>query len=351
MMIDNNDRDYISLPRKVSNGTLRLLEKNWKSFFNAIKDYKKNPSKYFGQPKLPKYKNPKKGRSVVIYEKGAIYKRDLVKNQILKLSKTNIEIKTKLTYEEIQAVRIVPKTNNYTIEIIYNKEEKDYGLNKENMMGIDMGVNNLASVALTTGDTFILNGKPLKSINQYFNKNRAKYQSKLKKDQYKTNRIDRLYNKRNNKINDYLHKSSRYIIDYCLANNVGTIIIGKNKNWKQNIKIGKRNNQNFVNIPFNKFITMIQYKAKLIGIEVIVHEESYTSKCSFVDNEAVKKHKQYKGKRIKRGLFKTLNGVVINADVNAAFNIIRKVVPLFNVNSLNYGIEDVAVHPLRISFS
>ena len=351
LLIDSNDVDYRNLPAKVSKGIIRILDKNWKSFFESIKDYSKNPSKYLGRPKIPNYKHKVSGRNIVPYEKGAIYKTKLVKESIIKLSKTNIEVPTKVTLESLQAVRIVPRDNHYVIEIIYNKEIENYDLNKDNVLGIDIGVDNLASIATTDGDTFILNGKPLKSINQYYNKVKSKLQSKLNNNQFKSNRIIKMTNKRNNKVNDYLHKSSRYIINYCLANDIGRIVIGNNKNWKQNIKIGKRNNQNFVNIPFAKFIDMVKYKAQLVNIEVIINEESYTSKCSFVDNEDVKKHSEYKGKRIKRGLFKSSNGTLINADINGAFNIIRKVVPLFNFNSLKYGIEDVAVHPMRISFS
>jgi putative transposase len=350
-MVDSKDENYISLPRKVSKGTLRILDKNWKSFFNSIKDYKKNPKKYFGRPKLPKYKDKKNGRNIVHYEKGAVSKRKLVKESIIFLSQTNIEIKTKIKYEELIAVRIIPKYEHYVIEVIYKKEIENYFLDSDNVLGVDLGINNLATVATSTGQTFILNGKPIKSINQFYNKRRAKLQSKLKGNQFKTNRINKLTNKRNNKINDYLHKASKHIIDYCLAYNIGKIVIGNNKNWKQSINLGKRTNQNFTQIPFSKFIQMIQYKAEMVSIEVLITEESYTSKCSFLDNEEIKKHETYKGKRIKRGLFKSSNGILINADVNGAFNIIRKVVPLFNCKKLKYGIEDVAVHPMRISFS
>ncbi|KFZ25617.1 MAG: putative transposase [Candidatus Izimaplasma bacterium HR2] len=351
MMIDNNNIDYRTFPAKVSNGILRLLDKNWKSFFKSIKDYSKNPNKYLGRPKIPRYKDTKTGRNIIPFEKGAISKTELRKNSLISLSKTNIKIPTKISFDELQAVRIVPRYDHYVIEVIYNKEIEDYELNQDNILGIDIGVNNLASISTTIGYTFIINGKPLKSINQYYNKVKSNLQSKLERNRFKSNRINKLTNKRNNKVNDYLHKSSRYIIDYCLTHNIGKIVIGNNKNWKQNIKIGKRNNQNFVAIPFVKFIDMIKYKARLVSIEVIITEESYTSKCSFVDNEDVKKHQDYLGKRIKRGLFKSFNGSLINADINGSFNIIRKVVPLFNFNSLKYGIEDVAVHPLRISFS
>jgi len=350
-MLETDNIDYRQLPAKVSNGVLRLLDKNWKSFFAAIKDYKKNPFKYLGRPKLPKYKHKFKGRYIVPYEKKAISKRELIKNNRIRLSKTNIYIKTKVDYESLQSARIVPRLGHYVVEIIYNKKVVNHELNYDNKIGIDLGVSNFASVGATTGDKFIINGRPLKSINQYFNKVKSELQSKLKPGQFNSFRINKLTNKRNNKINNYLHKASKYIIDYCLTNNIGTIVIGKNLNWKQDINLSKSNNQNFVSIPFAIFIEMIQYKAELESIEVIITEESYTSKCSFVDNESLEHHKKYLGRRITRGLFSSVKRIKINTDINGAFNMIRKVFPLFNFNELKYGIEGVAVHPVIVNLS
>jgi len=344
LMIDNNDENYTALPRKVSNGILRLLDKNWLSFFRSIKDWNQSPSKYTGRPKLPRYKDVDRGRNTVPYEMGAISKNILVKDGLIRLSKTGIYIKTKVTYETLKAARIVHRLGHYVIEIIYEREIKNTNLDPSNIMGIDIGVNNLASVITTTGDAFLINGKPVKSINQYFNKKKAKMQSKLSENQHSSNKINKLSNKRGRKIDDYLHKSSRYIVDYCLTHNIGKIVIGKNKGWKKKINIGRVNNQKFVSIPFAKFISMIEYKGKLVSIEVITREESYTSKCSFMDNEAIKKHSVYAGRRVKRGLFKTQKGILINADINGALNIVRKEVPLFTGELWNRG---CAVHPMR----
>ena len=208
---------------------------------------------------------------------------------------------------------------------------------------IDLGLNNLATIGSNVIKPFIINGNPLKSINQYFNKKRSFLQSKLNKGEYTNENLERLYLKRNNKIKDYLHKASRYIINQLVSNNINTLVIGHNKNWKQEINIGKRNNQNFVNIPFNNLIHMLTYKAQLEGIQVIETEESYTSKCSFLDNEEICKHEEYLGKRIKRGLFKAFNGKLINADLNGALNILRKVVGEFQ-----YPIE-VCSTPLKLT--
>ena len=350
LFIGQDNVDYRALPAKVSKGILRILDRNWKSYFAAIKEWKINPDKFISKPKLPKYKNTRSGRFVVPYEKGAVSKRKLDCCKVVAFSATTIEIPTKINYSQLVAARIIPKYAHYVIEVIYNAVEAQ-PVNSSKILGIDIGVDNLATCASSEGDVFIINGKPLKSINQYYNKKKAKLQSMLVKDKYSSIAIEKLTNKRGLKINDYIHKSSRYIINYCLTNHIGRIVIGHNDNWKQNINIGDKNNQNFVSIPFSYFIAMIKYKAQLAGICVDITEESYTSKCSFVDNESLCKQDSYCGKRVKRGLFKTLNGIFINADVNAAFNIIKKVVPLFSLSWLKYGIEGVAVHPLKICFS
>jgi len=201
----------------------------------------------------------------------------------------------------------------------------------------------------TENDKLIINGKPLKSMNQYYNKKKAYLQSKLPKGKFNSKAIIKLSNKRNNKTDNYLHKTSKFIINYCLTNDVDKIIIGKNVNWKQEVNIGKKNNQNFVNIPHTKLIHQIEYKAKLEAIGVVTISEEYTSKTSFIDNENICKHDEYCGKRIKRGLFKTKDGYLINADINGAFNILRKVTPNFNVQTIKNGVEGTVVSPLKVT--
>ena len=339
---DDKDFDYTQLPAKVSQHVLRLLDKNWVSFFKSIRDWKKNPSKYTGQPSLPKYKNKTNGRGVLIYTIQAISKTELQKGFVL-LSGTKIRIRTK--QNKIQQVRIVPKIGHYVIEVIYNKKliinEK---LNKNRIAGGDLGLNNL--VAITSNQKVVpllINGRPLKSINQFYNKKKAQLQSYVGD---KTSiRLTKLTNKRNRKVDNYLHNASKIIVDHLILNEFGVFIIGKNKQWKTEINIGKRNNQAFVNIPHARFIQMIQYKCKLVGIEVIVTEESYTSKCSFIDNEEMKHQEEYLGVRKHRGLFISKNKIKINADCNGSGNIIRKEFP----NAFANGIEGVVVHPIMIN--
>ena len=330
--------EYMNLPRKVSQQILKILNQNWSSFFGLLK-LVKNKQYESKKVKLPKYVR-KNGLFLLIYTNQAISKR-LLKNGIIKLSGTNIEFKT--DKKNIRQVRIIPKYGRFVIELVYEIPDVKIKENNNKYAGMDIGIDNLATVGFNFGKGFIINGKPLKSINQYFNKMVAEEKSLLPKGVYTNKKLERLYFKRDNKIKDYLHKASRYIINQLVSKNVNILIIGHNKNWKQEINIGKRNNQNFISIPFNKLIHMLTYKAQLEGIRVIETEESYTSKCSFLDDEKIGKHENYKGKRIKRGLFRTSLGKLINADLNGALNILKKVVGEFQ-----YPIE-VCSTPLKLT--
>lgn len=315
--------DYYALPCKVSQQTLKLLNQNFKSFFSLSKkkDYNRKKS-------IPKYLDKSKGRFVTVYTNQAISKKEL-RNGIIQLSGTAFKIKTKVSCNSINQVRIVPKNSYYKVEIIYEVEEIEELEDNGRYSAIDLGVNNLTTVSFNDSKPFIINGKPLKSINQFYNKRKAELQSKLYGNKKTTNKINSITRKRNNKIKNYLHKASRCIVNHLVSNNVNTLIIGKNDNWKQETNIGKKNNQNFVSIPHSQFVEMISYKCKLAGITVKLTEESYTSKCSFIDNEELKRHSNYKGKRIKRGLFRTHEGKLINADLNGSLNIMRKVIGEF----------------------
>jgi len=342
---NNKDIDYKQLPAKISQQILMLLDKNWKSFFKSIKDYKINPHKYDGRPSLPKYKDKTKGRNLLIYTIQAISRKNYNKTKLIGLSGTNIKFKPKIDINNIKQVRIIPKNKEYIIEVVYEKNINDLNLDKNNIAGIDIGINNLCTITSNQNNVrpLLINGRPLKSINQYYNKKNAKLQSFV--GDKTSNKLIRLANKKNKKINNYLHNTSRFIINHLINNNIGMIVIGKNSQWKTKCNIGKRNNQNFVNIPHARLINMIEYKAKLVGINIIVTEESYTSKCSFIDNEVLKHHDNYLGKRKFRGLYISNKGIILNADCNGSGNIIRKVFP----NAFANGIEGVIVHPIRIT--
>ena len=304
--------DYQNTPTAQSaQQILRLLDKNWKAFMVSIKDWSKHKEKYTGRPKLPKY---------------------LKKNsQVFQGFTVKPKFTDKENFVSFQQVRLIPHRNRIVAEVVYNIDVPELKSDNQRYIGIDIGVNNLATVCNNTGNkAFIINGKPLKSINQYYNKQISYYREvtkRMNKVDY-SKQMDRLTEKRNSKIDDYLHKASRYIINYCVKNDIHTIVIGKNKEWKQNSKLSKKENQNFVQIPFARLIEMIQYKAEEKGIAVILTEESYTSGTSFIDGEAPVKENYNKARRIHRGLFVSNKGIKINADLNGAYQILKKVVPI-----------------------
>ena len=317
---ETDQPDYRALPAKVSKHTQMLVDRGFKSFFALLK--KKQKGKYDQPIQIPHYL-PINGRQILEYEKGAL---SFMKEGYIHLSKTEISIPSAFSKEEVQAVRIVPKNGYIVVEVLYKREAKKTKESNNRVVGIDIGVNNLAAVVSNVFDAFIINGRPLKSINQFFNKELASAKSdlKIRHDKKKSKKTNRLWRKRTNKVNDYLQKASTYLVNQFVSNDITTVVIGYNKNWKQDINMGKKNNQNFVQIPFRQFINMVAYKCYLEGITVYEQEESYTSKCSFLDDEFIQKHEKYRGRRVKRGLYKTSTGKLVNADINGACNILKK---------------------------
>ncbi len=341
---------YKALPAKVAQHVLKLLDKNWKGYFEAVKTWKSDPSKFLGHPKLPKYKDKQKGRNILVFTIQAVSRKGLSKG-IVQPSGVPIEIQT--THTNVNQVRIVPRSNCYVVEVVYTQEVKQANVDATLVASLDLGINNL--VALTSNTVGfvprLVNGRPIKSVNQFYNKRKAELQTLIAPDTHFTHRMERMTIKRTRRIDHYLHTTSRRIIDLLVEQRIGTLVIGKNPLWKQEANMGKRNNQNFVQIPHARFIAMLTYKAELVGIQVVVGEESYTSKASFLDYDPiptygkVKQEPVFSGKRVKRGLYKAANGRKINADVNGAYNILRKVAP----DALRgKGVEDCVVNPVRL---
>jgi len=335
--------EYRELPAAASQQILMILERNWKSFFSAVKVWGERKDDFTGKPELPKYKHKTEGRNIAVFTNQQAKLRD---GFVHFPEKSGLDpLKTAIT-GGLQQVRITPQCSCYMIEIVYKKETvPNNRLNDSLYLGIDLGLNNLA--ALTSNQSglrpLLINGCPLKSLNQFFNKRKAELMS-FTGNTGISQRIRKLTLKRNCKADDYLHKTSRLIVDYAVMHRIGNIVIGQNKDWKREINIGKRNNQNFVSVSFGKLTEQIRYKAEEAGIKVILTEESYTSKCSFFDSEEIGKHDIYKGQRIKRGLFRTLSGRLVNADVNGSGNIIRKVFP----DAFADGIEGMGLCPVRV---
>lgn len=327
--------------------TLKMLDKSWKSFFVIVKDYTKNPSKYLGKPKLPGYKN-KNGRHICVLTNWQSQIKDGYLYFAFKpLKPCNNLIKTKINGKHMQT-RIVPKGSCYVLEIVYETEVPELKEQNNRIIGIDLGVDNLATLTNNVGvKPIVINGKVIKSINQYYNKKKSIFQSNLKKRHNKnwSNKLQKLQDKRDDKIDYYLHCSSKSIINYCEGLDIDTIVIGLNKTWKQESKLVSKANQNFISIPYDKLINQIKYKAENLGINVIITEESYTSGCSFLDNEEIGKDTYDKSRRIYRGLFKSNQGKLINSDVNGSYNIIRKAFP----KAFADGIEGVDLHPIRVN--
>lgn len=337
------NENYALLQAGIAQQILRVVDRSFKSFFNLVK--KANNGEYrFQDIKIPHYRK-KGGMFVLVLQKNAIS----IRNGNLKLPmsyafkhqheglKVEIPFPNRIDPSTIKEVRILPcdfSGRYFKIQYVYTVQAEPKSLNEDNALGIDIGVDNLATCVPTNGTAFILNGRGIKSINHRWNKERARLQSIADKQGIKggkTKRIYRITEKRNNQVKDAIRKAARYIVDYCILNDIGTIIVGYNKDFKRSVNIGRANNQTFTNIPFGDLRSTIKNLCERYEIQYIEQEESYTSKSSFLDNDVLPEYNpeqpykgKFSGKRIYRGLYQSANGTKINADVNGAANILRK---------------------------
>jgi IS605 OrfB family transposase len=354
----NNIELYTKLPAAFAQRMTQIVGSEWKSFYEAHKGFAKQPVRYKAKTKPPRYANKATttyiGRNGFKVENGTLF----FANNIIPPIKTQFSFSqnwnAKIIDTIVREVRLVPKGNCFVIEIIYDesKAEKEGGfcllLDKSRKAGIDLGINNLIAIATDQQGVrpALINGKALKSINASYNKRVAKLRS-----QGKYSHIQAVTNRRHRRIKDLLHRASNKVIDYCVENDIGTLVIGHNKNWKQDINIGKVNNQKFVNIPHSILISQIQYKCYKSGIEAIIQEESYTSKASALDNDHLPIYGEesnnvsplFSGKRTRRGLYKGKNGI-LNADVNGSLNILRKATG----NALSLACKGYVSNPITI---
>ncbi|WP_315345266.1 transposase [Leptotrichia wadei] len=331
-----NSENYKKLNSNMAQQILKEVDGSFKSFFGLLKLAKNG--QYNGKIKLPNYLDKDGFTTLVI---GFVRLKDdmLIVPYSNSFRKTHKEIAIKLPPvlkdKKIKEIRIIPKQHSryFEIQYTYEVEEVQRELNENNALGIDLGINNLCTCVTNNGASFIIDGRKLKSINQYYNKTNAKLQSIKDKQKIErtTLRQKRIARKRNNRIEDYLSKAARIIVNYCLNNDIGRIVLGYNEDFQRKSNIGSINNQNFVNIPYGKLRDKLIYLCKLYGIEFKLQEESYTSKASFFDGDEIpiydKENSQkyiFSGKRIKRGLYQTSTGKIINADCNGALNILRK---------------------------
>ena len=340
-----NSPNYKKLNSNMAQQILKEVDGSFKSFFGLLKLAKKG--KYaFKDCKLPHYL-PKDGFTTLVIGFVRLNGNKLILpySQTFKKSHKLIEITIPpiLVDKKLKEIRIIPKANArfFEIQYIYEVKEQSLGLDPSNALSLDLGINNLVTAVSNNGKSFIIDGKKLKSINQWYNKQNARLQSIKDKQCFgrkTTNRQKAIARDRNNKVNDYMAKTARYIINYCISNNIGTLVVGYNETFQRGFNIVKSNNQNFVNIPYGKLRDKLEYLCRLYGIVFVKQEESYTSKASFWDKDNIPVYNNdnpktytFSGKRIHRGLYQSANGKTLNADVKGALNIMRK----SNVVSLN----------------
>ena len=333
-----NSHNYKALNSNMAQQILKEVDGSFKSFFGLLKLAKKG--KYaFTSCKLPYYL-PKDGYTTLIIGFVRLNGNKLMlpfSNSFKKTHKSvEITIPPILVDKTIKEIRIIPKANArfFEIQYIYEAECIQRNLNTNNALALDLGINNLVTAVSNIGKSFIIDGRRLKSINQWFNKENARLQSIKDKQHFgkkPTNRQKVAARNRNNKVNDYMSKTARKVINYCIVNDIGTLVVGYNETFQRNSHIGKQNNQNFVNIPYGQLRNKLEYLCKLNNIVFVKQEESYTSKASFWDRDNIPvynadnpKEYQFSGKRLQRGLYQTANNKIINADVNGALNIMCK---------------------------
>lgn len=332
---------YKAMPAKVSQLVTKQVSDAWESYFKAMSAYRESSSKFTGCPKIPGYKDTETGRNLVKYNNQAYSKKLLKSQRVISPSMTQIKVPVKegITPHNLLEIRLVPRFGHYVIEVVYETRVDQVSTPSEsNAAAIDLGLDNLATIVFSDVrlKPLIINGKPLKAANQWWNKQKAKAFSLLPSCQHTSRRIENITQRRNNYVSNYMHNATSVIVKELQLRCVTKVAIGKNDHWKQGIKLGRRNNQNFVQIPYNKFIEQLTYKLEEVGIQAIVAEESYTSKSSMLDWDNIPIYSQvpknqkpsFSGKRIKRAWYKSKDGTLIHADVNAAFNIGRKVVPM-----------------------
>ena len=354
-----NSPNYKALNSNMAQQILKEVDGSFKSFFSLLKLAKQG--KYaFKDCRLPHYL-PKDGYTTLVIGFVRLKGNKLIlpfSNSFKKTRKAvEITIPPMLLDKKVKEIRIIPKAKArfFEIQYIYEAECVQRNLNTNNALALDLGINNLVTAVSSNGKSFIIDGKKLKSINQWFNKENARLQSIKDKQHYgkkSTSRQKAIARNRNNKVNDYMNKAARKVINYCIANDMGTLVVGYNETFQRGGHIGKRNNQNFVNIPYGQLRSKLEYLCKMNGIIFVKQEESYTSKSSFWDRDDIPVYNadnpreyQFSGKRIHRGQYKTASGKIINADVNGALNIMRKS-SVVDVNIL-YGRGEVDT-PVRI---
>lgn len=345
---------------------LRIVDRNINSFIGLLK--LKNKGKYSEKVHLPHYKKQDELSLICIYGRSARIKDGYVyvgfssffkERHNLDSYKLKFKLPKHLEFlTELRELRIIPKYNGkeFEIEFVYEKEvQEQKDLNYNSYLSLDLGIDNFLACTNPTNElSFLIDGKYIKSVNHWYNKEKARLQTIYTKSKvsYHTNKTIRLEQKRYFRINNYFNLVVNYLVKTCIKYKIGTIVVGDWHDIKRKVKLGKINNQNFIQIPYGKFKQKLESKCEQIGIKVEYQDESYTSKCSFLDQEYPEYRNNYLGKRIKRGLFQTSKGSCINADINGSLNILVKYLKskelLLNEIYQQLFYKDVVNHPIRI---
>jgi len=314
---------------KTAKQTIRKVLTDWSNYKKALKAFAKTPSKFIKKPKPPGYKE--KLAQVIFYNE-TILKKPARKGLLIPTNKC-FEIKSSKPFKQVV---VTPKRFGFIVEVQYELEKEKPKLDKKKFASVDVGLNNLLTITSNQHSPILVNGRIVKSFNQWFNKNPSKSRSK----------------KRYFRFENYFHHASKFVVNNCVQHGIGTLVIGKNDGWKQSINLGKRTNQNFQYVPFYLLFEKIKYKAEQVGLEVVFTEESYTSKASFLDRDPLPEYSKdnydvFSGKRKHRGLYVSKDGFALNADVNGSLNIARKVIPESQLAGI--GDRSLAARPARVN--
>ena len=339
--------NYAGLPAKTAQQVIKLVVSEWQAFFAANNNYHRNPKKFTGRPRIPKYRS--KGSTFVLVFNNQQVGKVKKGQKIIFPERLGLVLSTRLPVGTIlNGARIVPNHAGFMVEVLYETEVQDAVLNPQRLAGIDFGVENLVTIVNNIGlKPLVIKGKVFKAVNQYFNRELAQLRSQYAAQGIKTGvALLWLLWWRTDSFATWFHRLSAWIAQWCQWHNIEQLVVGRIPFWKQEVQLGKVTNQNFVCIPFLLLQKQLQYKCTEWGIKYTPITEEYTSKCSFLDFESLEHHTRYAGKRIHRGLFRSAKGTLINADVNAAYNIIRKVNPsAFDHLIEAEGVVDVGLHP------
>ena len=358
--LTKENENYKLLQAGVSQQTMKIVDRAFHSFFALVEKARRGEYR-FQDIKLPKYRDKGSLFNLVLQSNAISIKGGFLSvpmsnafTKIFGREKIKIKLPERVPVEKIKEIRIIPILNGkkFKIQYVYEVEEENLNLNQAETLAIDIGLENLATCISTVGTSFLMNGRGIKSINRLWNKRCAELQSRLPKNQHTSNLIRRLTLKRNNRVNDCIKKTARYIINHCIENNIGTIVCGYNSDFKRGINLGRKTNQQFTQLSFGNLREQLENLCRRYGMNYLEQEESYTSKASFLDLDEIPKYnadnpQEYKfiGKRIKRGLYQSSDGRIVNADINGAANILRKSSRNFNFEKLGRGL---LASPLRI---